>query len=452
MFRRLFIANRGEVAARIARSCDRLGITPVFAVSTADLEAPYLRHREYVCLGPARPDQSYLDMHRVVQAAKQSRCSALHPGWGFLSENPVFASLCLAHGVEFIGPPAQVMAKMASKVEAKRVLQSLGVMGLAGSEGLVRDLDEARSCAEHLGYPVLLKADRGGGGKGMRVVNAPEELDEALSQARAETRAAFADEGVYLEKLITGGRHIEIQLLADRYGNAVHLGERDCSLQRKHQKLLEESPSPVLDTEERARVCEAARLAAERMAYVGAGTMEFLLDDEGRLRFMEMNPRLQVEHGVSEMRSGIDLVEAQIRIAAREPLPFAQGDIELRDHVIECRINAEDPAQDFSPSPGRLEGWKLPSEAPAGSVRVDTFVEEGYEIQPFYDSLIAKVLSRGTTREEAIETMQHALSTLEIRGVATTRPFFQALLASADFREHRYHTAALPALDLGAFR
>jgi len=343
-FRRLFIANRGEVAARIARTCDRLGITPVFGVSEADRDAPYARLREVVVLGPARASQSYLDAERIVQGAVQTQCSAIHPGWGFLAENPLFASLCEAHGVTFIGPPPAVMHELGKKTPAKRAMAAAGLKLIPGSDSVLADVDEAVRVATQTGFPVLLKAESGGGGRGMRVVRSADEVREAYESARAESVAAFGDGRLYLEKLIEGGRHIEIQLLADRHGKVVHLGERDCSVQRKHQKLIEESPARVLTEAERAATLEAAVRATQSIGYVGAGTMEFLLDAGGELRFMEMNARLQVEHPVTEMRTGIDLVEAQIRVAAGEPLWFGQDDVELRGHAIECRINAEDPS------------------------------------------------------------------------------------------------------------
>lgn len=315
-FHRLFVANRGEVAARIARTCDRLGVTPVFGVSEADADAPYVEGRESVVLGPARAAFSYLDPVRVVQAAKQARCTAVHPGWGFLAENPRFAALCEQHGLTFVGPPAHVMHLMGKKTPAKDAMRAAGLTLIPGSVGVLADAEEARRVADEVGYPVLLKAESGGGGRGMRVARSADEVASAYQDASAEARAAFGDPRLYLEKLIEGGRHVEIQLLADRYGKAIHLGERDCTVQRNHQKLIEESPSPVLDPEERARTLEAAVRATEAIGYVGAGTMEFLMDEDGTLRFMEMNTRLQVEHCVSEERSGIDLVEEQLRVAA----------------------------------------------------------------------------------------------------------------------------------------
>jgi len=442
LFRRLFIANRGEVAARIARTCDKLDIVPVFGVSEADREAPYLRDRESVVLGPSRASESYLARERIVQAAVQTRCSALHPGWGFLAEDPVFASLCEAHGVTFVGPPAAVMQKLGRKTPAKAAMAGAGLNVIPGSNGVLRDVDQAREVAGSIGFPILLKAESGGGGRGMRIVRSATDVNDAYASAQTESLACFADGRLYLEKLIEGGRHIEIQLLADKYGHVVHLGERDCSVQRKHQKLIEESPALVLSDDEREQALEAAVRATRAIGYVGAGTMEFLLDEGGDLRFMEMNARLQVEHPVSEMRTGIDLVEAQIRVAAGEPLWFSQDDIVLRGHAIECRINAEDPSNGFVPSPGVITQW----EAASGDdrVRVDTHVESGYEVPPHYDSLICKVIAWGKDREAARERLTEALQDIRCDGISTTIPMHLAVLSSKEFRENRYDTRAVP--------
>ncbi|HEX8115310.1 MAG TPA: biotin carboxylase N-terminal domain-containing protein, partial [Kofleriaceae bacterium] len=351
LFHRILIANRGEVAVRVARACDQLGITPVFAASEADRDAPYLRDREVVALGPGRAALSYLDVERVVQAAVQARCSALHPGWGFLSENPLLATLCAQHGVTFIGPPPQVTALMGSKTRAKAAMRAAGLDVIPGSDGVLASVDQAREVAARVGFPVLFKAENGGGGRGMRIARSAAEVDTAYAEAQAEARAAFGGDRVYLEKLVEGGRHVEIQIFADRYGHAVHLGERDCTVQRNHQKLIEESPSPAIGADLRARVCAAAARAAAAVGYVGAGTMELLLDGDV-LRFMEMNCRLQVEHTVSEVRSGKDLVIAQIEVAAGRPLAWRQAELTLTGHALECRINAEDPARGFAPAPG----------------------------------------------------------------------------------------------------
>jgi acetyl-CoA carboxylase, biotin carboxylase subunit len=441
-FRRIFVANRGEVAARIGRTCERLGITPVFGVSEADRDAPWCRDREQVVLGGPRAATSYLDMERVVGAARASRCSALHPGWGFLSENPRLAGLCEAHGVTFIGPPAHVMHLMGKKTPAKRAMAQAGLTLIPGSDGVLADADEARKVADEVGYPVLLKAESGGGGRGMRVARSAAAIQAAYDEATGEAMAAFGDARVYLEKLIGDGRHVEVQLLADGYASVVHLGERDCTVQRNHQKLIEESPAPTVAPGELARTLEAACRAAARIGYTGAGTMEFLLDGGGTLRFMEMNTRLQVEHTVSEMRTGVDLVEQQIRVAAGHRLAFTQADVRLRGHAIELRINAEDPTRGFCPTPAVIRRWEPPESR--GDVRVDTHVEAGYAVPPYYDSLLCKVVVRGDTRAEAIARAIAALEGFACEGPATTIPMHLAILRSEAFRSGRYTTRAIP--------
>ncbi len=440
-FQRVFVANRGEVAARIARTCDRLGVTPVFGVSEADAGAPWVHGREAVVLGPARAALSYLDLERVVQAAKQSRCSALHPGWGFLSENTRFAALCEQHGITFVGPPASAMRLMGTKTPAKRAMRDAGLRVIDGSDGVLADAVEARRVADAVGYPVLLKAERGGGGRGMRIARRGDEVAGAYAEASGEAQAAFGDPRLYLERLVEGGRHVEIQVMADRYGQAIHVGERDCTGQRHHQKLIEESPSPALDDAERARTLDAVVRATQAIGYVGAGTMELLLDGAGTLRFMEMNTRLQVEHCVSEERSGLDLVELQLRVAAGEPLRITQESLTLAGHAIECRINAEDPSAGFRPSPGRITRWEPPS---MDGVRVDTHVEAGYVVPPHYDSLLCKVIAKGPDRDAACDRMIEALRAMRVEGVATTIPMHLAILADADFRASRYDTRAIP--------
>ena len=441
-FRRLFIANRGEVAVRILRACDALGVTPVLGVSEADRAAPYVDGREFVVLGGARSSDSYLAMDRVVAAARDSECSALHPGWGFLAENARFATLCEQHGVSFIGPPAHVMQLMGSKTPAKRAMKAAGIVVIDGSDGPVADLEQARSVAAQVGYPVLLKAESGGGGRGMRVATSDADLEAAFHDAGAEAAAAFGDPRLYLERLIVGGRHIEVQILADKYGHAIHLGERDCTVQRKHQKLIEESPAPLLDEAERSRTLRACVQAAQAIGYVGAGTMEFLLA-EGRLHFMEMNTRLQVEHCVTEMRSGVDLVQEQIRIAAGHRLALQQDQIELSGHAIECRINAEDPSDGFRPAPGTITTFRRPL-ADDPDVRVDTHVASGYTVPPHYDSLICKLICRGPDRDSACDKMLAALADFRCAGVPTTAPMHQAIIASKPFRAIDYDTRAIP--------
>ena len=440
--KRLFIANRGEVAARIARTCDAMGITPVFGVSLADINAPYVRDRQKVVLGKARSSESYLCMDKIVQAALQTGCSALHPGWGFLAEDPRFVALCQTHGLTFVGPTAESMSLLGKKSPAKRAMKAAGLNTIEGSDGPVADAEEALSVAKEIGFPVLLKAESGGGGRGMRIAHDEAQLPHAFDEAQAEAQAAFGDPRLFVEKLIVGGRHIEVQVLGDKYGNAVHFGERDCSVQRKHQKLIEESSAIALTDTQREQLLSAAVVATANIGYVGAGTLEFLQDSNGQLRFMEMNTRLQVEHTVSEMRAGVDLVEAQLRVAAGERLWLKQSDIKLVGHAIECRINAEDPNNDFAPSPGVLQTWRAPVEMPG--VRVDTHVEEGYEVPPFYDSLLCKMITHGKNREDARNKMIAALNKLECKGVSTTVPLHLAVLQSQAFIDNDYDTRAIP--------
>lgn len=424
-----------------------MGITPVFAVSWADKDAPYTKDREVVVLGPARSSESYLSLTRVVQAAVQARCTALHPGWGFLAENPTLSTLCQTHGVTFIGPPAPVMHLMGKKTPAKKAMGQAGLRLIPGSDGVLSGAQQAQEIADQIGYPVLMKAESGGGGRGMRIARGPDEVQRAYEEARAEAAAAFGDDRVYMEKLVERGRHIEIQLMADRYGHVVHIGERDCTVQRNHQKLIEESPAPRLDPEERARTLQAAVRATADIGYVGAGTMEFLQDGEGKLRFMEMNTRLQVEHCVSEMRSGLDLVELQIKVAAGHKLGLTQDDVTLKGHALECRINAEDPSDNFRPAPGTLTEWVVPS---GEGVRVDTHVAPGYKVPPYYDSLICKVITHGADRNEACDKMVEALSQLRCEGVPTTIPMHLEILKSEAFRSGNYDTGAIPGWPPGA--
>ena len=440
LFHRLLVANRGEVAVRVARACDAMGITPVFAVSEADRAAPYTRDREVVVLGPGRAAQSYLDVERVEQAAVHAHCTALHPGWGFLSENPLLATLCAQPGVTFIGPPPHVTTLLGSKTRAKAAMRAAGMQVIPGSDGVLRDVEHARAVADEVGYPVLFKAENGGGGRGMRIARSAGDVEAAYGEAQAEARAAFGGDRVFLERLVEDGKHVEIQVFADRYGNAVHLGERDCTVQRNHQKLIEESPSPNISADLRAATCAAAARAAARVGYVGAGTMELLLDGSV-LRFMEMNCRLQVEHTVSEERTGKDLVIAQIEIAAGRRLAWKQEDIPLAGHVIECRINAEDPTKGFQPAPGQITAWRPPS---GDGIRVDTHVEAGYVVPPFYDSLLAKLIVRGSDRADAITRMLVALRAFHVEGVPTTIPMHVAILESEAFRSGNYDTRAIP--------
>ncbi|MCP3920199.1 MAG: ATP-grasp domain-containing protein [bacterium] len=446
MFNRLLIANRGEVAVRVARAAREIGIAPYGVVSSADADASWLSALDgHVCIGGSAPKESYLRADAVVQAARQTGCAAVHPGWGFLAENPRFAALCEQHGLTFIGPRPGVMERMGRKWPAKVAMRAAGLAPIPGSEGLLDDVEAALAAAEDVGYPIILKADAGGGGRGMRMCTDARELREAFGAARAESLAAFGSGALYLERYLEGGRHIEVQILADAFGAAVHLGERDCSVQRNHQKLIEESPSPALDADERAALGELAASAAVQVGYAGAGTIEFLRDDtSGTLYFMEMNTRLQVEHPVSEAVTGIDIVLAQLRSAANQALGLTQDDVAVRGHAIECRINAEDPAQGFRPTPGRLATFEFAADVDPGAVRIDTHLQAGDEVSPYYDSLLAKVIAWGETREAAIATMRGALAASRVEGVATTLPLHLAVLDSPEFKSGEYDTRSIP--------
>ena len=445
MFKKLLIANRGEVAVRIARACRELGISPIGVASEADRGARWLeRFDEVQILGPGAPRDSYLDRERIVQAALQTHAAAVHPGWGFLAEDPLFARLCTTNGLTFVGPTPSVMEQMAQKSPAKAAMKAAGLDVIPGSEGRLRDVDEAVAIAAEVGYPVLLKADSGGGGRGMRRCADEAELRVNFAQASAEAESAFGDGRLYLEAYLEGGRHVEFQLLCDSYGHALHLYERECSIQRSHQKLIEESPSPALTPEERDARGRASAAAAAAIGYTGAGTIEFLRRADGSLLFMEMNTRLQVEHPVTEMTTGVDVAAWQIRVAANERLALDQDAIRPQGHAIECRINAEDPSAGFRPTPGRLEAFELPTDHGPGRVRVDTHLEAGETVPPYYDSLIAKVIAHGADRDEAIETMKRTLAAARIEGVATTIPLHLAVLDSDEFRSGEYDTSRVP--------
>jgi acetyl-CoA carboxylase biotin carboxylase subunit len=435
---------------RVARACRALGIAPIGVASEADLGAAWTRAMdEVVCLGPAPAAASYLDATRIVQAARQTHASALHPGWGFLAESPRLAALCRQHGITFVGPAAGLIERMGVKSPAKAAMRGAGLAVVPGSEGPLVDLAAALAAARAVGFPVMLKADRGGGGRGMRRCDDEASLREAFTAARAEAEAAFGAGEIYLEKLIERGRHIEVQILCDAYGNGIHLGERECSVQRKHQKLVEESPSPALGDGERRALGEAAVGAALALGYTNAGTIEFLRARDGSTYFMEMNTRLQVEHPVSEAIWGVDIVQQQIRIAANEPLALGQQDVASRGAAIECRINAEDPARDFRPSPGRLRSFAFPTGVGPGTVRLETHLAPGEEVSPHYDSLLAKLIAWAETRDRAIETMLACLRAARIEGVATTIPVHLAVLASDAFRRGDYDTSAIPGWTTG---
>ncbi len=446
MFRKILIANRGEPVVRIARAAHSLGVACVGLASDADKGSTWLNCLdEVVTIGGKAPKDSYLQMQAVVQAGVQTGCSAVHPGWGFLAENPTFAALCNQHGLHFIGPSPQVMQRMALKWPAKESMQATGLPCIPGSQGLLRDVEEAKRLAEDIGYPVIVKADAGGGGRGMRRVFEAAGMAEAYGAASAEAQADFGNGALYLEKYLTGGRHIEFQILVDGFGNALHLFERDCSVQRNHQKLIEEGPSPALSVEERARMGEAVALAAAAIGYQGAGTVEFLQrKDTGELCFMEMNTRLQVEHCVSELVTGIDIVAEQLRIAANEPLSVHQDDLSLQGHAIEVRLNAEDPDNDFRPAPGVLETFEIPTDQGPGRIRIDTHLQSGDRITPYYDSLLAKVIAHGDDRAQAIETLVRTLKASRIEGVPSTAGLHLQVLQSAAFQSGDYDTSAIP--------
>jgi acetyl-CoA carboxylase biotin carboxylase subunit len=445
MFQKLLIANRGEVAVRVARTARRVGIATGGVHSQADAGAAWLENfDERVNLGGSTPRESYLRADSIVQAALQTGATALHPGWGFLSENPRFAALVEQHGIRFVGPSARIMRTMGLKSPAKEAMRAAGLPVIPGSVGLLEDMEQTGRCAEEVGYPVILKADAGGGGRGMRLVRDPSELESAWASATNEATAAFGNGKLYLEKYLSGGRHIEVQVLGDAFGNALHLYERECSVQRKHQKLIEETPSPVLAPSQREQLGMMSARAVAALRYANAGTIEFLRSASGQIYFMEMNTRLQVEHPVTEMTTGLDLVEQQLRVAANQPLALRQEEIHPRGHAIECRINAEDPAQDFKPSPGVLEAFEFPDAIPGATVRIETHMRSGDEISPYYDSLIAKVVVHAPNRMAAIQGMEQVLRGAVVRGVSTTIPVHLAVLASREFRAGEYDTASLP--------
>jgi len=438
MFRKVLIANRGEIAVRIIRACRELGIRTVAVYSEADRNSLHVRLAdEAFCIGPPPSGESYLNIPNIISTAELLGVDAIHPGYGFLAENPQFAEICEDCHITFIGPPSSAIAAMGNKARARELMRKAGVPVVPGSEGPVRSESKALEVAKGIGFPLIVKASGGGGGRGMRVVHNLEDLRMALQQAQAEAEAAFGNREVYLERYVTEPRHIEVQILADTKGNIIHLGERDCSIQRRHQKLIEESPAPRLHLGLRKALWKAAIRAAEAIGYVGAGTVEFLVDQENRFYFIEMNTRIQVEHPVTEMVTGVDLVKEQIRIAAGEPLRISQRDVTFTGHAIECRINAEDPRNDFRPSPGTVTTFTPPG---GPGIRVDTHVYSGYAIPPYYDSLIAKVIAWGRDREEAISRMKRALQEFEIGGVKTTIPFHLRVLENAFFRRGEVYT------------
>lgn len=435
MFEKVLIANRGEIALRIHRACKEMGIATVAVHSTADADAMHVRLAdESVCIGPPPAAQSYLHIPALIAACEITGAQAVHPGYGFLSENARFAEIVEAHGLTFIGPKPDHIRMMGDKIIAKKTVKEAGIPVVPGSEGALSSEEEALSWGDRIGYPVLVKAAAGGGGRGMKVAHSREELATAVATARAEARAAFGDDSVYLEKYLDTPRHIEIQVVADSHGNVVHLGERDCSLQRRHQKVWEEAPSPALNASERSAIGQVVTDAISRLGYLGVGTIEFLYQD-GQFYFIEMNTRLQVEHPVTEMITGIDLVREQIRIAAGSPLSFTQKDVVFEGHAIECRVNAENP-RTFAPSPGRVEDFH----APGGlGVRLDSAIYAGYRIPPFYDSLIGKLIVHGRTRNECLMRLRRSLGEIVVTGIQTTVPLFQDLVSQPDIVNGDYH-------------
>ncbi|MEY3460157.1 MAG: Biotin carboxylase [Planctomycetota bacterium] len=438
MFQRILIANRGEIALRIIRACRELGIETVAVYSEADRGAHYLELADEAwCIGPPQALESYLQIKRIISAAEIGNVQAVHPGYGFLAENAHFAEVCRSCNIEFIGPPVEAMQALGDKVSAREIARKAGVPCVPGSDGLVTDVEEAVRIADRIGYPVLIKATAGGGGKGMRVAGNEISLRAGLAAASAEAEKAFKNAGVYLEKYIERPRHVEVQILADNHGNVVHLWERDCSMQRRHQKLIEESPAPKLPQDVRQRICDCAVSLVKTAGYTNAGTCEFIVDRDFKFYFIEVNARIQVEHPVTELVTGIDLIKQQIRIAAGEPLPFTQADIPHTGCAIELRVNAEDPDNGFRGSPGTITRLRLPG---GPGVRFDSHVYEGYTISPYYDSMIGKLIVWKPTRQEAIECMRRCLHEFVIEGIKTTLPLARRMFTHADFVDFNVDT------------
>ena len=437
MFKKILIANRGEVAVRITRACREMAIPTVAVYSEADADSfhAFLSTESY-CIGPKESSKSYLDIQSIISTALLSGADAIHPGYGFLAERADFADICAAHNICFIGPSGDVIRKMGDKSQARATMIANGIPVTPGT-GIIENIEEAKIFCASAGYPVIVKASAGGGGKGMRIVNSEDELEENITLCRAEAESFFGNPDVYIEKYLVNPRHIEVQILADKFGNVIHLGERDCSIQRRHQKLVEETPSPGVTPEVREKLVKTAVSVAKVVGYEGVGTIEFLLDKDNNFYFMEMNTRLQVEHGISEMISNVDIVQEQIRIAAGEPLSVKQEDIHLNGHSIECRINAEDPDNNFMPCAGTIKGYI----APGGlGIRIDSHVYADYQIPPYYDSLISKVICWAPTRQQAIRRMYRALKEYAISGVKTTLPFYQRLIEDPVFISGKFDT------------
>jgi len=431
LFKKLLVANRGEIALRIIRACQELSVKTVAVYSEPDRESLHVRFAdEAVCIGPASPSESYLDVARIIAAAEITGAEAIHPGYGFLAENAEFSEICRRSDIVFIGPSADQIEAMGDKATARETMQRIGVPTVPGSEGLVADLESATGIACDIGFPVMLKASAGGGGKGLRIVENEGELSRLFHTTKAEAKATFGISDVYIEKYVSEIRHVEIQIFGDSHGKVVHLGERDCSTQRRHQKLIEESPAPGMTAKMRGDMGEAAVAAGKGIDYVGAGTVEFLLDEESNFYFIEMNTRIQVEHPVTEVVTGLDLVKEQVRVASGEKLSFPSGEPSLQGHAIEFRINAEDPARNFMPSPGRIKTFQPPG---GPGIRLDTHLYAGYEVPPYYDSLLAKLIVSGTNREEAIMRGRHALDSFIIEGVQTSIPFLSQITRDPEF-------------------
>jgi acetyl-CoA carboxylase biotin carboxylase subunit len=442
--RKILIANRGEIACRIIWTCKEMGIKTVAVHSTADRDALHVRYAdEAVCIGPPPSAESYLNIPSIISAAEVTNVDAIHPGYGFLAESETFAKICEDCNIKFIGPRPDVIKLMGDKVEARRTMQKAGVPILPGSPDPIDDIDEAKRLASEIGFPIIIKAAAGGGGRGMRIVRKEEELAGSLELAQSEALAAFKNGAVYIERYIERPRHIEIQVLADEYGNCIHLGERECSIQRRHQKLLEEAPSPIITAEQREKMGAVAVKACQEIGYSSAGTFEFLLDEDGSFYFMEMNTRIQVEHPVTEMVTLADIVRNQIRIAAGEELGYKQSDVQIVGHSIECRINAEDPEK-FTPSPGRITAFNIPG---GPGVRVDTAVYPGYTVPPFYDSMIAKLIVHARTRELAILRMKRALEMMVVEGIKTTIPLHQKIMNDERFQKGDFSTKFMEEFD-----
>ncbi|PLX76725.1 MAG: acetyl-CoA carboxylase biotin carboxylase subunit [Desulfuromonas sp.] len=445
MFHKILIANRGEIALRIIRACKELGIRTVAVHSTADADALHAKVAdESICIGRAPSAESYLNMKAIISAAEVTDAEAIHPGYGFLAENAEFAEICQNCGLTFIGPTAENIRLMGDKIAGRQSVTKAGVPILPGTKDNVATVDEAQKIASEIGFPVIIKATAGGGGKGMKVVHSPASLPNLFATARAEARASFGNADVYIEKYCEQPRHVEVQILGDKHGNVIHLGERDCSIQRRHQKLIEEAPCPVLTPALRKELCQCAVEAARSIGYSSAGTMEFLLDKNNNYYFMEMNTRVQVEHPVTEMITGVDIIKEQIRAAYGEPLRYQQKDIKIQGHAIECRINAEDPVK-FTPSPGKVEGYHPPGVL---GVRIDSAIYDQYTILPHYDSMVAKLIVHADTREEAIKRMARALDEFIIGGVKTTIEFHQRIMANKDFIEGNVDTSFIERLKL----